>query len=304
VQDFRNPFYRQKPAFSYSAAAVSLALDGDGQANPSGWYPCRCPAHDDQRFSLSVRDTSFGVIVHCFTGCRPVEVKAAILEVMHNPHRIVRQTPPPRPRLTSAELERIVRSLRDECAPSPLVERYLRSRGITIELPPTLMGHVALYHMETRSCGLAMVASLQAADGTLVSAIHRTWLAADGSGKAKLAPARKSLGSIMNHSVHLGQPSSRLIVGEGIETTISALQLWGSSFDAWAALSASNLAALIVPDAIEEIIVAADNDDAGRRAALQLRSRLLRENPTRRVSWFIPSNGRKDFNDALQAREV
>jgi hypothetical protein len=101
--------------------------------------------------------------------------------------------------------------------------------------------------------------------------------------------------------VRLGQPSPRLIVGEGLETSLSALQMWGPSFDAWSTLSTSGMAAVVIPDTITEVVIAADNEYAGRQAAAELRRRLSRQRPILPVSCFVPGNG-NDFNDALLAR--
>jgi hypothetical protein len=241
--------------------------------------------------------------VKCFAGCKPVDIKDAIRQIMQGTLAVVPAVYA-QPRLTEEGLVRIIERIRGECAVLPQIGHYIHNgRGISLELPPTLLGHPALYHKESRTTGLAMVALLQTATGDLAPAIHRTWITADGSRKANLDPARKSLGSVAGHSVHLGQPSSRLIVGEGIETTLSALQMWGPSFDAWSTLSTSGMAALIVPDTIIEVVVAADNDPSGRKAAASLRDRLLRENPTRQVNIYTPREG-IDFNDALVARRA
>jgi hypothetical protein len=244
-----------------------------------------------------------GILVKCFVGCQSADIKDAIRQIMQT--LAVVPAVPVQPRLTEAGLARIVERIRGECALLPQVDHYIHhGRGIAIALPPTLLGHPALYHKESGTTGLAMVALLQTVNGDMAPAIHRTWLTADGSGKADLSPVRKSLGPITRHAVHLGHPSSRLIVGEGIETTLSALQMWGPSFDAWATLSTSGMAALIVADTVTEVIIAADNDPPGHKAAASLRDRLLRENPVRHVTVYSPRDGLNDFNDALTARRV
>ena len=39
---------------------------------------CRCPAHDDRRPSLSVGYEDGKILIHCFAGCAPDDVLAAI----------------------------------------------------------------------------------------------------------------------------------------------------------------------------------------------------------------------------------
>jgi hypothetical protein len=297
-----NPFRQHSQVFPYAAAQVSRTLGGSGTANGSGWFQARCPNHADHRFSLSLKDTAGGgLIAKCFVCRNAVEVEAAIRARMDGQPVMI----PPVPaqlNLSPARISHIIARIRAGCtqAAGTLAERYAEHRGIAIRLPPTLLYHPALYHQESRTSGPAMVALVDGAD-----AIHRTWIAADGTGKADMDPAKKSLGPTKGHAVHLGRPAPRLIVGEGIETTLSALQLWGpSGFDAWATLSTSGMAALVVPDTVNEVLIAADNDAAGRQAAWDLRTRLNRERPTLPVSVYLPRNGEKDFNDVLKARAV
>lgn len=42
--------------------------------NAAGEYQCRCPAHDDRKASLSVRQGEHGVVMHCKAGCDTVKV--------------------------------------------------------------------------------------------------------------------------------------------------------------------------------------------------------------------------------------
>ena len=46
----------QNSARFSTAKAIALALTGPGVASASGWEAFRCPAHDDQTASYSVKD--------------------------------------------------------------------------------------------------------------------------------------------------------------------------------------------------------------------------------------------------------
>ena len=133
------------------------------------------------------------------------------------------------------------------------------------------------------------------------TAIHRTYLRADGSGKALIAPDRASLGPIGGGAVRLAPivPDEWLIVGEGIETTLSVMQACG--LPGWAALSAGGIEKLILPAQAAKLIIAADHDDHGRgqRAAHEAAERFLREG--RRVRVAMPPCG-MDFNDVMRGR--
>ena len=84
------------------------------------------------------------------------------------------------------------------------------------------------------------------------------------------------------------------MVGEGIETCLAAMQATG--YTAWAALSASGLRTLDLPEITREVIVLADGDDPGEAAA---RNCALRwKGQSRRVRIARPPRG-MDFNDLL-----
>ena len=128
-------------------------------------------------------------------------------------------------------------------------------------------------------------------------AIHRTFLARDGQGKAPMVPAKMMLGPCAGGAVRLGPKSECIMIAEGIETALSAMQATGRT--AWAALSTSGLRTLNLPGHVREIIVLADGDEAGAAAARNCAWRWKREG--RRVRIARPPQG-MDFNDMLVDR--
>jgi putative DNA primase/helicase len=95
--------------------------------------------------------------------------------------------------------------------------------------------------------------------------IHRTFLACDGGGKAAVDPQKMMLGPCRGGAVRLGPLGDVLMVGEGIETCLAAMQAIGHP--AWAALSTSGLRSLDLPEGVRNVIVLADGDDPGEAAA-------------------------------------
>jgi putative DNA primase/helicase len=89
-------------------------------------------------------------------------------------------------------------------------------------------------------------------------------------------------------------PNKLLIIGEGIETTLSAMQL--ANQPGIAALSAGNMPAVKLP-ACKSVIIAADHDEPGREAAAGLAERLRYEG--RRVQIALPPTKGADWNDVL-----
>ena len=176
------------------------------------------------------------------------------------------------------------------------VATYLRSRGLYLPASPALRFHAGLKHP---SGGIwpAMVALVtHGATGSAI-AVHRTFLARDGGGKAPVDPAKMMLGPCRSGAVCLGEPRAVLMVGEGIETCLAAMQATGNA--AWAALSTSGLRSLDLPRDVRDVIVLADGDEPGEAAAQDCARRWHREG--RRVRIARPPIG-MDFNDLLKAR--
>jgi hypothetical protein len=99
--------------------------------------------------------------------------------------------------------------------------------------------------------------------------------------------------------VRLGPLGEPLLVGEGIESVLSAVQLYDHP-NGWGTLSATGLRTLELPPEIRNIVIAADNDDAGIDAALVAYGHWSDERRTVRI--LIPPDGDNDFNDTLQKR--
>ena len=160
--------------------------------------------------------------------------------------------------------------------------RYLARRGITLPPPPSLHWAPGCRH-PSRIYLPAMVAKVVNIDGDLIG-VHRTFLQPDGSflqpdgsGKADIEPQKASLGPISGGAVRLAPAAETLLIGEGIETCIAALQ--ATSMPAWATLSTAGMVALQLPPIAREIIILADHDanGAGQRAAYAAADRWLAE---------------------------
>ena len=179
-----------------------------------------------------------------------------------------------------------------------VVERYLSARGITLgaDMPLRFLPN----HLD-RDGGKrwpVMVALMVDHEG-IPQAIHRTFLAPDGKGKAPIATPRKTLGIVAGAAVRLAPIADRLVIGEGIETSISAGLMMGAP--AWAAISAPNLEfKLKLPTSITEIVVAADHDGPGLKAARAALARWKAEG--RSVKIARPQTPGADFNDLWRAR--
>ncbi|BAQ69428.1 putative primase [Rhodovulum sulfidophilum] len=227
------------------------------------------------------------------------------------------------------------------------VRDYLARRGLTRarlpELPACLRFHPDLPYMVPAGGnrgrwreihrGPAMVALVQAPGGR-GSGIHRTWLDLDQpKGKAVIAhegeslAAKKTLGSVKGGAIRLARSSGTraMVMGEGIETTFSALAaraLPGAAF--WAGISLGNMAgrritrgkgmrfagvpdlddlqAWLPPAGVEHLVFIQDGDSEPRSTRAQLLSGLRRARArvpsVTRISIVHAGEGR-DLNDVL-----
>jgi hypothetical protein len=178
-------------------------------------------------------------------------------------------------------------------AQETLVATYLASRGLHLPAPPTLRFHARLRHPSGGVWPGIVALVTQGSDNTPL-AVHRTFLARDGAGKAPVDPQKMMFGPCRGGAVRLGTPSGVLMIGEGIETCLAAMRATGNA--AWAALSTSGLRALDLPDALRDVVVLADGDAPGEAAARDCAWRWKREG--RRVRIARPPQG-MDFNDLL-----
>lgn len=60
-----------------SAATLLDRLQGVRQSGQGRWL-ARCPAHEDRSPSLSIREADDRTLIHCFAGCSPHDVVAAV----------------------------------------------------------------------------------------------------------------------------------------------------------------------------------------------------------------------------------
>ncbi len=230
------------------------------------------------------------------------------------------------------------------------VRAYLDRRGITRDvlpdMPRCLRFHPALKYMVLGDRGWrevwrgpAMVAAIQRADGQ-GSAVHRTWLDLDRpKGKAEIVDpvtgevvaAKKTLGSKKGGVIRLLTPPapwSVLVMGEGIETTLSALAAGlhaGAAF--WAGVDLGNLSgkrqtgrglkfaglpdmedgeAFVPPCNVRHLVLVEDGDSDPRstRAQLQAGARRAMALIPGLTAEIVPCPPGLDLNDVLLGKGV
>ena len=104
------------------------------------------------------------------------------------------------------------------------------------------------------------------------------------------------MGNLLGNGVRIGEASTVLAAGGGLETMLS-LHRALPGLPVVAALSANHLAALQLPDTLQRLYIAADSDPAGLAAADDLGTRVSDAGID--VRRLAPRLG--DFNDDLRA---
>lgn len=274
----------------------SLGGEWHGSYGAAPCPVCQPERRADQR-ALSVRNEGGRLLAFCHKGGCDFRDIVAALGLPHD-----RLAPDPAAQREAeakrAEYERAqlakARDLWGRSKPisSTKGEAYLRGRGITCPMPPSLRWVPNLHHGPSGRWLSAMVAHVS------TGAVHRTIFEKGGariSGNAKMM-----LGPCAGGAVALAEGAGPLVVCEGIETGLSlASGLLRGPATVWAALSAPGMKALRLPERPARLIVATDGDDAGEEAGRVLAS------AAHARGWqvdLLPAPRGLDWNDVLQGK--
>lgn len=177
-------------------------------------------------------------------------------------------------------------------------EAYLNSRGI-FKMPTGGVKWAASVHNSETGGNVSALYSIASNEFSEAIQRHLTFL--DGSKKASADVGKKALslqeyqGSI---AVKLFEAKSTLGIAEGIETALSAHQLY--TVPVWSALNATLMKKFKAPPGVDTLMIFADNDrnGTGLNAAFECANKnLLSNNDVSRVIVRWPTL--PDFNDML-----
>jgi Toprim domain-containing protein len=262
------------------ARAESVSINGP-------WARFRCPIHDDENPSGWAKRLANGdALVGCFAGCQADDIAWALLG-MH----VQRQVAASRQGRTAMALRTWDGA---KAIHGTLAETYLRARRCYPDPPPDTLRFMPRCYHPSGIYLPALVARVDDVDGVFV-AVHRTYLSPYGRAKAAIEPAKAALGPVSGGAVRLAPVAATLLVGEGLENALTAAI--HSGLPAWAALSAPNLAKVKLPPEVRAVVIAADHDEPGLKAANELGRRLLSEG--RSVKVAKPPKPGQDFNDLV-----
>jgi hypothetical protein len=282
-----------------NAATLARYLGGRRQGN--NW---RCPCPLECGYDLSLGEGEDGkLLAYCFGGCTfddlyPALVEYGLLDDADSPPIAIANGNAIRRPEDAAERIAHARRLYDCSTADERVVTYLRSRGIVLTSSVLRFSGHAPHRLGTRLS--AMLAPVVDVNGDQVGT-HFTFLRADGCGKADLDKKflHECRGVIRGGAIRLvdHDPGRALLIGEGIESTLSAMQLFG--LPGWSAVYAGGLKTVELPPAIRSVVLAIDHDvsGAGQRNALAAYERWTGQG--RSVRLKIPSVRGDDFNDVL-----
>ena len=264
---------------------------------------CRCPAHDDRTPSLSVSLGQRAILFHCFAGCSRAEIISALGRRGVRTRELFDGSGGPLPELVREETadRNAVRLWRGAVAlKGSAAEAYLAKRGVT-ELSPDLRFHPRT-PLGPRGAVRFLPAMLAAVRTDLgVIAVHRTFLDPAEARLAHFERPKRALGSLQNGAVRLTAPrDGRLGLAEGIETALSAMQIFG--VPCWATLGNERFGLVAIPESVRELHLFVDNDRGGDLAEERGREAYRQEG--RRILAKRPANLDTDWNDVLLERAV
>jgi DNA primase len=180
-------------------------------------------------------------------------------------------------------------------------EVYLREvRGITAPLPDTLrFGMVPSRRDDLGNWMRPYPAVLCACTDGLgnIVGVQRIFIRDDGLGKRWGKRSKLSIGRPKGSAFKLGPAQSRIIVCEGPEDGLSLMQALPDA-SVWVALGTAMMVDIDYPLEVETVVLAGDNDPAGRAAVAKAAAGLaLRGLATKTM---FPSPGYADWNDELR----
>jgi DNA primase len=195
------------------------------------------------------------------------------------------------------EEQRIARARSLYAAAGPIdgiAEAYLLSRGLQPALGWEWLRSAVLRYPDGGEHP-AIIAPVTGASGAL-EGIQRTFLTADGC-KLPVRNPKLSLGRVRGGAIRLANPAAELVLCEGLEDGLSLAQEMPGAH-VWAAPGAGMLSAMSLPSIVSRVIIAADNDAPGERAAMRAAERFASER--RHVRIMRPDPAYKDWNDQLR----
>lgn len=284
--------------------SIVAALGGDLY---QGGYRANVPApgHSSEDRSISLLLTDGRVVIHGFGGVEWRTMRDTLRRdgFIDDAGRLIGQgRSAPGPARPDHRLRRETAmalwngAIPIEAASAPgcyLARRAVRGSLASCSLRAHPAAPVSVYRSGGRTRP-ALIARISDAEDQL-TAVELTYLEPNGALASTLRLTRKTVGLVPSGAaVRLALASSFMLVGEGVITTLSAMNRF--DLPGWALMAANNLAAWSPPPDVRRVLIAADRGPVGEQAAAHLRRRLRASGVTADAVWPDPPFG--DWNEA------
>jgi hypothetical protein len=249
---------------------------------------CICPAHAYGRASLSIRQGQQGILVHCFAGCRNEDVLRTIARTRPIPNS-------PAPALQNHPGAANAARLWDKASAieRTLAEEYLRYREIDGNAAGLRYLHACPFGRKPDTVFRPAIL-VPVRTGIKLVAIQRIALGPKGrSHKGKYMLGRPGEGAWSPDF-----KGSVLALAESMEDAAAYAKLKG--IPCWSSLGAERLPLVRIPDRVSTLIIAEDNNRAGRLGALAAIEALTTD--TRTVTRDPPPRGFTDWAEFNEHR--
>ncbi len=181
-----------------------------------------------------------------------------------------------------------------------VAERYLaQTRAIPGPYPDILGYTRSAYCSVLGEETEALIAPLQDRHGH-VTAVQQIFLSRetdDAWRDEKNKRVKRTLGAMLDASVRLGLPDTTLGLAGSVEDALAASSLY--SLPVWATCGEQRMGRVWVPEEIEHVVIFADADDAGAKAAMDAKA--AQQRAGRRVTIMMPG-ATKDFAETVEKR--
>jgi putative DNA primase/helicase len=274
--------------------------------SPNGaWLNIRGPRHSAADRSLGIRfdpAAPDGFYIHSLAGDDKGECRAYVKSLLQKLEGDLSEIWGPQHDSSSRIAARIKRAMalwqEGTSATGTPVEAYLNSRGLV----GTLNNDVLRYHP---ACPFGKTLQVPAMVTLITDAVtgepigvQRTAINDDGSAKRFGAASKMMLGVARHGAVRIQPASEHLGIAEGIETALSAAQMFGTPV--WAALSKDGIGSFPVIPGVKRLTIFADHDDAGITAARKCGRRYKMSGIAGEI--HVPPIFKSDWNNWLMER--
>jgi Toprim domain len=256
---------------------------------------CRAE-YNRRRPTLRTWKLGSGVISYNCVRCGAKGYVTADAAHMLRPRPRMRPPVKPYPHINLREVERI---WGQACTNHPVIVAYFRSRGILLDEMPE---GALRFHPECPWLGLKIPCVLARYSDAVTGKPKGIWRRpVDGLN------APMTLGPMGGCVIRLwpdAQVGKRLVIGEGLETTLAAATRVAHRgqplYPAWAMGCAGNMRRFQVLDSVEQLVILVDNDssETGQKAGEECARRW--SGAGREVIRLVPRKLDSDFNDLVK----